>query len=127
MAVVSESTWGSRTAEGLPEGVVVVDEVAESVWYRPWTYISPFINRFVTVDVTSVRENPEIPGQRMVDLYFFGRWSPVNQAPMFFDCAENRSALLIDGAEFAPDGSLRDAQWETLAPSDSILTLACKV
>ena len=62
----------------------------------------------------------------IADLYFFGRWSPVNQAPILVDCAMSRSALLIDGADFAPDGTVADADWQTMPDNDPILKLVCE-
>ena len=127
MTISNEYTWFDRTAERLPEGVEIAETVVEQSWLRPWTQIWPYTKRFVAVDQGTARTNDSLPDQRLVDIYFFGRWSPVNQAPMLFDCAANRSALLIDGADFAPDGTVRDAAWEALAPDDAILALACEV
>ena len=62
----------------------------------------------------------------MADIYFFGRWSPVNLAPMLFDCGQARSALLIDGAEFAADGTVTNADWQAVPDGDPILQLVCE-
>lgn len=126
MTISNEYTWYARTVEQLPEGLAVAMTVEEQSWVRPWTQIWPYTKRFVAVDQATVRTNEAVPGQRLVDLYFFGRWSAVNQAPMLFDCAGSRSALLIDGAEFAADGSLTGADWQALAPDDALLRTACK-
>ena len=67
--------------------------VDEQSWLRPWTQVWPYTKRFVAVDTGTARSNEKVPGQRMADLYFFGRWSPVNQAPMLFDCPGAQSAL----------------------------------
>ena len=40
--------------------------------------------------------------------------------------AENRSALLIDGADFAEDGSVRDADWQPLPEDDPLLGIVCE-
>lgn len=127
VTISNEYTWYNRTAATLPEGLEIAVTVEEKSWFRPWTQVWPYTKRFIAVDLGTARSHENQLDQTLVDLYFFGRWSPVNQAPMLFDCADSRSALLIDGAEFAPDGSLRDAHWEALAPGDSILTLACQV
>ncbi|MEO1025481.1 MAG: hypothetical protein AAFX07_07980 [Pseudomonadota bacterium] len=127
VTISNEYTWYNRTAASLPEGLEIAMTVEEQSWFRPWTQVWPYTKRFVAVDLGTARGHENQPDQTLVDLYFFGRWSPVNQAPMLFDCAGDRSALLIDGAEFAPDGSLRDAEWQALSPDDAILTLACKV
>ncbi|MEO0945524.1 MAG: hypothetical protein AAFY06_11875, partial [Pseudomonadota bacterium] len=107
VTISNEYTWYNRTAASLPEGLEIAMTVEEQSWFRPWTQVWPYTKRFVAVDLGTARGHENQPDQTLVDLYFFGRWSPVNQAPMLFDCAGDRSALLIDGAEFAPDGSLR--------------------
>lgn len=126
MTVSNEYTWFDRTADRLPEGVVIATRVEEQSWLRPWTQLWPYTKRFAAVDTSTLRRNPDLPGQRMADLYFFGRWSPVSKAPMLFDCAAGRSALLIDGATFAADGSVADADWEALPERDPILSRVCE-
>lgn len=126
MTISNEYTWFDRTAEQLPDGIEIAMTVDEQSWLRPWTKLRPYTKRFVAVDTATARTNENLPDQRLADLYFFGRWSPVNQAPMLFDCAGDRSALLIDGAEFAEDGTIADADWEAVAEDDPILKLVCE-
>ena len=126
MTISNEYTWFDRTSARLPEGVQIAMTVQEQSWRRPWTKLAPYTRRFVAVDTQTARTHPNLPDQRMADLYFFGRWSPVSQAPMLFDCAGARSALLIDGATFSDDGTVEDADWETMPADDPILTLVCE-
>ena len=123
--ISSEYSWFDRTSGGLPEGVEIAMTVDEQSWFRPWTQVWPYTKRFVAVDTGTTRTNENLPDQRIADLYFFGRWSPVNTLPMLFDCAAGKSALLIDGADFADDGTVTDADWQTMPPDDPILKLAC--
>ena len=125
MTISNEYTWFDRTAEQLPDGITVAMTVDEQSWFRPWTQLLPYTERFVAVDLATARRNQSLPNQRIADLYFFGRWSPVNQAPLLFDCAEARSALLIDGADFAQDGMVADADWQSMPDDDPILKLVC--
>jgi hypothetical protein len=126
MTISNEYTWFSRTAERLPDGVDIVVTVEEQSWFRPWTQIWPYTKRFAAVDLASARINKTLPDQRMADLYFFGRWSPVNKAPMIFDCAARRSALLIDGARFDDKGAVVDANWRDMAENDPLFKLVCE-
>lgn len=126
VTISNEYTWFDRTAAQLPDGLEIALTVEEESWVRPWTQIWSFTKRFVAVDQATIRKHEAQPDQRLVDLYFFGRWSPVNQAPMLFDCLNNRSALLIDGAEFADGGSLRGGTWTALSQEDAILQMACE-
>lgn len=125
VTISNEYTWFDRTAESLPEGLEIAVTVEEQGWLRPWTQIWPYTKRFVAADVATIRKNDNLPGQVMADLYFFGRWSPVNQAPMLFDCPGQRSALLIDGADFASDGTVADADWQAMPEGDPVLALVC--
>lgn len=125
MIISNEYTWFSRTVEQLPDGIDVAMTVEEQSWLRPWTQLWPYTKRFVAVDTGTARTNENLPDQRIADLYFFGRWSPVNQTPMLFDCAVAQSALLIDGATFAQDGSITDADWQTMPVDDPILKMVC--
>lgn len=124
--VSNEYTWYDRTADALPEGIEVALTVEEQSWIRPWTQAWPYTERFVAVDTGTARQNQNLPGQRMADIYFFGRWSPVNKAPMLFDCTNDRSAILIDGADFAEDGAVADADWRALPPDDPLMGLVCE-
>lgn len=125
MTISNEYTWFERTAERLPDGIEIAMTVEEQSWMRPWTQLWPYTKRFVAVDTATARSNERLPDQRLADLYFFGRWSPVNKTPMLFNCAVAESALLIDGATFAPDGSVGDADWQAVPTDDPILKLAC--
>lgn len=126
MTISNEYTWFDRTAERLPEGVEIATMVQEESWIRPWTQVWPYTKRFAAVDTGTARKNENLPQQRLADLYFFGRWSPVSQAPMLFDCAKSQSALLIDGATFADDGSVQNADWQAMEKDDPILKLVCE-
>jgi hypothetical protein len=126
MTISNEYTWFDRTAEQLPEGITIAMKVDEQSWGRPWTKVWPYTKRFVAVDTATAQTNENLPDQRLADLYFFGRWSPVNQAPMLFDCTGARSALLIDGATFADDGTVTNADWQQMPDGDPILKLVCE-
>ena len=125
VTISNEYTWFERTTARLPEGVVVATVVEEQSWLRPWTQVAPYTKRFVAVDRAQMQTHENHPDQRLVDLYFFGRWSPVNKAPVLFDCATEQSANLIDGAHFGPDGTVLNAEWHTMPPEDAVLKIVC--
>lgn len=125
VTISNEYTWFDRTAGRLPEGVVVAMTVEEQSWLRPWTQLKPYMKRFVAVDHATMRSHESRPQERLVDLYFFGRWSPVSKAPVLFDCDGGRSALLIDGASFGEDGAVENADWQPAASSDPVLRVVC--
>ncbi|WP_425044128.1 hypothetical protein [Primorskyibacter sp. S87] len=123
--ISSEYSWYDRTREKLPEGMVIVQEVESRALYRPWTYVVPFVERFVAVDVATVRQNPSQPGHRLGDVYFFGRWAPLSKLPVLADCSELRRANLADGAEFDADGTILNPDWITVSADDPIVKAMC--
>ncbi len=127
VTISMEYGWYGRTSANLPEGVVVAQAVPKQSYYQPWTYLAPYVDRFVAVDELSLKRNPDQPGQRMVELYFFGRWSPLRKVPAVYDCAGSRLAALIDGVAFGADGAIRNADWRAVAPDDPVLRTVCAV
>ena len=125
VTLYSEYSWYGRTEAALPESLVVVRTVEDRAPYRPWTYLAPYVSRFMAVDQGSIRSNEAIPDQRMVDLLLFGRWAPVRQVPVLVDCVVARRADLVDGADFAPDGRVENARWVPLDPEGALLQAAC--
>ncbi len=127
MTIASEYSWYDRTRDTLPDSLAVIQEVESRAFYRPWTYAVPFVDRFAAIDTVSVKTNDQVPDQRLVDLYFFGRWSPVSKLPVAVNCAEYRRASLADGAEFGDDGQLLNADWITAETGDPIIEATCGV
>ena len=125
MTIANEYTWFGRTTEGLPPEFRIAVTVEEEGWLRPWTMVWPYTKRFIAIDTAATRSNDALPAQLLTDLYFFGRWSPVNQAPVVFDCAAARSAVLIDGATFDESGAIADAQWQAMPADDPLLAAVC--
>lgn len=125
VTIASEYSWFSRTTASLPDGFIVAETVPNTRVYRPWTYVVPYTDRFVAVDSTSLQRHPDRPDQRMVALYLFGRWAPIQTVPVVVDCSTNQRADIVEGATILTDGSLSGATWITLADDDPILTSVC--
>lgn len=123
--ISSEYSWFPRTKGSLPEGLEIVQIVEGKALYRPWTYAKPFIERFVAVDTASVNTHDKQPQMRLGDLYFFGRWAPVNKIAVLADCASRRRAALIDGVLFNEDGSVDGVEWVTAVAEDPVLNVMC--
>ncbi|MDF1801480.1 hypothetical protein [Thalassovita sp.] len=123
--ISSEYSWYNRTANSLPEGLVIAQTVEGKALYRPWTYAVPYVERFVAVDVGTARRNEAQPGLVLVDLIFFGRWQPVRQLAVLFDCAQNRQTLVPDTAQFDDSGALIDANWGAIPADAPEFLVAC--
>jgi hypothetical protein len=124
--ISSEYGWYGRMAAQLPETFVVAQTVEEQAPWRPWTYISPYVSRFVAVDTGTAKTHPQVPGQRMVDLHFFGRWTPYRRVAVLWDCAGGRTAALGEGVEFGADGQVAGVDWQPIAAEDPLFVAACR-
>lgn len=122
VAIWSEMTWASRTAGGMPAGFEVAETVSHTAWWRPWTYVWPQTVRLMAIDTGSVRTNEAAPDTRLVDLYLFARWQPVNRVPQLLRCSEPARADVTDAALAEPLG----ADWRPLAEDSDLIRLACK-
>ncbi len=123
----NEYNWFNHTTSQLPEGIEVVSTVEKTAIYRPWTYISPYIDRFAAVDHASLLTNPQAPDHRIVSVVFMGRWSPVRQVRMLFDCSGNRRVDLVDGIDLDPDGlPPAGAAWIVMEADNPLLTGVCQ-
>lgn len=124
--IAMEYSWATRTESSLPAGVELASLSRESMWYRPWTYVRPLSLRMVAVDTRRHRHHPEQPQQVMTTVLLLGRWMPVHEVPVVFDCALHRRADLHGAVEMLADGRLANAQWRQLAIDDPTLQLACR-
>ena len=118
--ISSEYSWYGRAASSLPEGIEVAHTVESKAFYRPWTYVKPYTERFMAVGVATLRRNPSQPG-----LLFFGRWQPVQKLAVMFDCQGLRQTQLPEEVNFDAQGALIGANWAPIAADDPALLLAC--
>lgn len=124
-AISNEYGWYGRTVDALPDGVVVATTVEDTAFYRPWTYVWPYIGRFIAVDTLSTRTNDAVPDHRIVDLIVFGRWAPVRKFTVMIDCATARRADLMEGVSFGDNGEVIGADWAQMSPDDPVITATC--
>lgn len=126
VTIANEYSWYDRAQRSLPAGMEVALTGSSPAPWRPWTYVVPFVDRFVAVDHASLRTHEGQPGQKMVNLIFFGRWAPVHRVPVLMDCVNGRRADLVDGMEFAQDGTLEDARWRKIDPEGPLAKSICE-
>jgi hypothetical protein len=124
-AVSLEYSWFGRTVASLPEGLDVAMTHENSAPWRPWTYAAPYVDRFVAVDQGTARTNDAVQGQRMVDIYVFGRWSPVQRLQAVFDCRAGRRADMVPGVTMGEDGALQGATWHETGLDDPLTSSVC--
>ena len=117
----SEYNWGPRTAASLPEGVVVVETIAETITWKPWTYLYPQPTRLVAADKAAAQTKPDQPETLLVDLYLFARWQPASKIPQLLDCANHARADVTDTALADPTKAI----WHDIGPEDPLIRSLC--
>ncbi|TQV74406.1 hypothetical protein [Denitrobaculum tricleocarpae] len=121
----SEYTWFSRTEAGLPESFEVVTQHEHTSIFRPWTKLTPFVDRFSAIDKNALRRNEQVPGQVMAEVLMVARHTGNARLPVLIDCPGTRRADLSDGMEFDEAGALVDADWFQLTSDDPLLKTVC--
>ncbi|ETX27513.1 hypothetical protein [Roseivivax isoporae] len=117
-SIALEYGWYARTAAGLPAGVVVAEAASATSWWRPWTYAVPMVERFIALDTGNLHPNAETEGLYMADLYFYGRWRPVQSVQVMVDCPGGRRADPAGGDGGAP-------VWRDVGAGDPIVSAVC--
>lgn len=123
--IASEYGWYSRTKAKLPDRLTVVETVESKAFYRPWTYLYPFVERFAAVDKGSISTHQNQPGRKLADTYYFGRWSPAHKLPVLVDCIDFKRAALSDGISFESDGTVKGADWVGVPKDDPMVAAIC--
>jgi hypothetical protein len=120
-----EYDWFNRVSAELPEGVEVVWYAEEIMTLRPWTLIAPITTKFVAMDRRQVVQHPNNDALRMAKLFNFGRWRPVTDALMVFDCTQGKQILVSEGVTIGEDGTLNGAEWVSAPEGDGFQAAAC--
>lgn len=117
--ISSEYSWFARTSGNMPDGLEVVQTVESTAIYRPWTYLAPYIDRFVALDTENIRENADQPDLYLATLYFFGRWTTVQSVEVMVNCRTGQRAdpALGDGSQ---------PVWRDVPADDPIVTGVCQ-
>lgn len=126
-AIWSEYSWYPRNLANLPEGIAVLRAEAGPSGLRLWTLVAPVTLSFVAMDLRAGTQHPTNAGLRMVPVYAFSRWKPIEDLAMVFDCAAGGQVVLQDGMEITRDGVLTGAEWTRPATGmDDLLATACQ-
>jgi hypothetical protein len=126
VTISNEYGWYPRTLAALPEGLEVAVTSEDRAFYRPWTFVVPFVSRFLAVDMIGVRSNAAAPGQRLVEVYAFGRWAAPQKKAVAVDCHGGRRADLTGEVSFGEAGALEGAAWRKVGTDDPIVRTVCR-
>ncbi|MDO5058420.1 MAG: hypothetical protein Q4D82_00570 [Neisseria sp.] len=97
--IYSEYTWFGHTKSLLPEGTVVVAEAEESIFYRPWSFVWPQVQRFIAADAANAKKVDDAGQIRQVQLYFFERRLSAYNLSVLVDCRQGIQAEVKGAAE----------------------------
>lgn len=115
--IYSEYTWFAHTSSRLPRGAVVVAEIAQPVFYQPWSYLRAPVLQFAVVDKNSQTDQQQ-PQHKITQLYFFERRMSAKTLPIAVDCAQKRYANIING---------QIGNWDNTAYTAKIVQAVCGV
>lgn len=122
----SEYSWFDRVSAELPRELEVVVVQDEAMPLRPWTFLAPITMSFVALDHRKTLAHPQKAGLRMVTLYNFARWKPVDEGLMAVDCPGKRQAMVVEGVEITAQGELVGTDWQAAGASDLLQAAACR-
>lgn len=126
VTIWSEYTWFARTFAAMPPQFEVTWANSEAKPISPWTYLIPLTSRFTAMDTGTIRTNPALPDQRLVDIYLMGRWMPVRQVRAIVDCTGNRRADLVGDVALSATGRVEDRAWTPVPADDPLKLAACR-
>ncbi|MCC5970674.1 MAG: hypothetical protein JJU15_12025 [Pararhodobacter sp.] len=123
-SVWSEYSWASRVITP-GASYVEVTRNHNSVWYRPWTYLWPQVNRIIALDRRYERTHPGQPHLVQARVVRLERWIPESAFIAVFDCDAGALAPMVAGVELMPDGTVEGAEWVPMPADDPMLRGAC--
>lgn len=120
--IYQEYHWFDQTQIRLPQGVIVVWTIEQSIWYRPWSLIKPQPVQFVVLDSNSIKASDTYPKLKLVYLYSFERRMRVKVMPQIIDCQHNRriNASQFD-ANLSKMLSKNKEDWVMFSDKDKLL------
>src|SRR3546814_1336647 len=121
MAVWLEYSWLERTTTAFPDGVEVASTNQVRSWYRPWTYAVPLTNWLIAVDNRFDRRHAGVPDRVLTRVILAGRWEPMRQYGVMFDCTLDRRADLIAEVELDDGGQLKHAYWAQISAGAPVM------
>ncbi len=116
--------WRDGAEAALPDGVTVLREIETTAWWKPWTLVFPYVNRFSAVDVAAARTHPDAPGMKLAQIYLMAQRAPTIALPVLVDCVEGRWADIAD-SRFDADGMPQDPNWVEMPADDPMRAALC--
>ncbi|MBW0149537.1 hypothetical protein [Marinobacter arenosus] len=119
--IYGEYTWYDHKKTLLPDEAVVVNTESDSILWRPWTFVFPYVTAFSTVDTKSISHDTSNSDIVRFTLYRFEQ--------KMTDAVSHRIHILnCESRELVPlgsDGTPRVDNMKVLGTSDTLLKTVC--
>lgn len=120
--ISGEYTWFALKQSQLPEEAIIVDTETDGIFWRPWTFVVPYVTAFSTVDTKSIRRIEEGSPVVHFTLYRFEQ--------KLTDAVSHRVHIMhCDNRELVPlgsDGTPRIDNMKRLGPEDRLYQTVCQ-
>ncbi len=120
--IYGEYTWYDHKKSLLPDEAVIVSTEQEGIFFRPWTFVFPYVTAFSTVDVSSIRHDTSNDAIVRFTLYRFEQ--------TVTDAVSHRVHLMnCQSGELVPlgsDGRPRVDNMKVLATGDPLYQTVCQ-
>ncbi|MEQ9547265.1 MAG: hypothetical protein RIK85_14765 [Marinobacter sp.] len=119
--IQGEYTWYDHKKAQLPEEAVVVSTQNEGIFWRPWTFVFPYVTSFTTVDTKSISRDSDNQNVVRFTLYRFEQkmTDAVSHRIHIINCATQELVPL------GSDGRPRVDNLKLLVSGDPLLETVC--
>lgn len=119
--IYGEYTWYDHKRSLLPEEAVVVNEEQQGLFFRPWTFVFPYVTAFSTVDIKSIETDTTDSDIVRFTLYRFDQTvtDAVSHRVHLIHCAKRELVPLTS------DGSPAINNLKVLPASDPLYEIVC--
>lgn len=119
--ISSEYTWYDLKLSQLPEEAIVVNTEKDGIFWRPWTFVFPYVTAFSTVDIKSIGRDTVNPNIVQFTLYRFEKklTETVSHRVHILNCKTRELVPL------GSDGKPRVDNLKRLDNNDTLLRTVC--
>jgi hypothetical protein len=121
-----EYSWFDRVSAQLPAGFIIANAESDTSILRPWTFVAPFVTRFIALDATKAARHPQRDELIVAPVFGFARWQNPQDGLVVFDCSGNRRVPMTGNMAFTESGELTGAEWVLLEEADELQEAACR-
>jgi hypothetical protein len=116
--------WFSRATADFEDDLVVISTFEGKSLLQPLSYIIPRTDRFVALEVATIKEHDNLPGIKLAKFHVIARDFPKKEFLELIDCSAGRHLSVTPNLDLSSKEQLTAAKWNDLPPSWS--QAACK-